>query len=199
MMARKTRIALPKLALTLRTKGVLLAGVLVILTTAGVVFAAYQSLSGNFASRARSDIEINPRTGARVRRNHGNARVTYTDGNVARVEMAEMPTFKDHAIVDRAVAYVGGNATVFVHDPATGQFVRRTTNLKKEDGSRAVGTQLAADHPGQGPLRRGEAYKGPAVLFGTNYYTAYQPVFDAAERRSGFSTSAFPSPTTTPC
>jgi methyl-accepting chemotaxis protein len=186
MMARTTRIALPKLALTLGTKGVLLAGVLVVLTTAGVVFAAYQSLSGNFASRAHSDIEINLRTLALVfAETYGNARVTYKDGSVARVEMVEMPTFKDHAIVDRAVAYVGGNATVFVHDPATGQFVRRTTNLKKEDGSRAVGTQLAADHPGQGPLRRGEAYKGPAVLFGTNYYTAYQPVFDVAGKTIG--------------
>jgi methyl-accepting chemotaxis protein len=152
-MARiSTRTTLPKLALKLGTKGVLLAGLLVVLTTAGVVFAAYQSLSSNFTSRARSDIEINLRTLALAfAETYGNARVTYKDGNVARVEMAEMPTFKDHAIVDRAVAYVGGNATVFVHDPATDQFVRRTTNLKKEDGSRAVGTQLAADHPGQGP------------------------------------------------
>jgi methyl-accepting chemotaxis protein len=29
-------------------------------------------------------------------------------------------------------------------------------------------------------LRRGEAYKGPAMLFGRRFYTAYQPVFDAA-------------------
>ena len=60
-----------------------------------------------------------------------------------------MPDFKDHAIVDRAVSYVGGNATLFVFDDASGQFVRRSTNVKKENGDRAVGTQLAADHPAQ--------------------------------------------------
>ena len=71
------------------------------------------------------------------------------DGAVARAEIAKMPEFKDHAIVDRSVSYVGGNATLFVYDDATNQFVRRSTNLKKENGDRAVGTQLAPDHPGQ--------------------------------------------------
>jgi methyl-accepting chemotaxis protein len=52
--------------------------------------------------------------------------------------------------------------------------------VKKENGDRAVGTQLAADHPGQTVLRRGEAYKGPAVLFGRRFFTAYQPVFNPA-------------------
>jgi methyl-accepting chemotaxis protein len=181
-----TRIALPKRALKLGTKGVLLAGALVVLTTAGVVFAAYQSLSVNFASRARSDIEVNLRTLTRAfTETYADARVTYKDGDVARVEMADMPAFKDHAIVDRAVSYVGGNATIFVHDPKTDQFVRRTTNLKKENGDRAVGTELAADHPGQAPLRRGERYTGPAVLFGTHYYTAYHPVLNSAGKTIG--------------
>src|SRR4029077_15247211 len=67
---------------------------------------------------------------------------------------------------------------LFVYDDATQQFVRRTTNVKKENGDRAVGTLLAADHPGQAMLRRGEAYKGPAILFGRRFYTAYQPVFN---------------------
>ena len=71
------------------------------------------------------------------------------DGAVARAEIAKMPEFKDHAIVDRAVGYTGGNATLFVYDDASNQFVRRTTNVKKENGDRAVGTQLAPDHPGR--------------------------------------------------
>jgi methyl-accepting chemotaxis protein len=179
-------IPMPKLALKLGTKAVLLAGLLVALTTAGVVFAAYQSLSAEFAGQAREDIETNLRTLAiAFAETYGNAWVSYKDGRVTQVEMSEMPAFKDHAIVDRAVAYVGGNATIFAFDPASNQFVRRTTNLKKENGDRAVGTQLAADHPGQAVLRRGEAYKGPAVLFGTKYFTAYQPVFDGNHKTIG--------------
>ena len=57
--------------------------------------------------------------------------------------------------------------------------------MKKENGERAVGTQLAADHPGQAILRRGAAYKGPAILFGRRFYTAYQPVFNPAGKVVG--------------
>ena len=96
-----------------------------------------------------------------------------------------MPEFSDHRIVDRATSYVGGTATLFVYDDASQQFVRRTTNVKKENGDRAVGTQLAADHPAQAVLRRGEAYKGPAMLFGRRFYTAYQPVFGPAGKVIG--------------
>jgi methyl-accepting chemotaxis protein len=159
---------------------VLFAGLLVVLTAAGVVFAAYQSLSAGFASRAQADVEVNLRTLALAfAETDRDAKVTLAGDKVARVEIPEMPTFKDHSLVDRAVSYVGGNATIFVRDPKTDQFVRRTTNVKDQKGERAVGTDLAADHPGQALLRRGEAYNGPAVLFGISYYTAYLPVFDS--------------------
>ena len=113
------------------------------------------------------------------------AKISIRDGVVQRVEVPRMPEFSDHRIVDRATSYVGGTATLFVYDDAANQFVRRTTNVKKENGERAVGTHLAADHPGQAILRRGEAYKGPAMLFGRRFYTAYQPVFDPAGKVVG--------------
>jgi methyl-accepting chemotaxis protein len=96
-----------------------------------------------------------------------------------------MPEFKDHTIVDRTTSYVGGVATLFVYDDASNQFVRRTTNLKKENGDRAVGTQLAPDHPGQQVVRKGEAYKGPAMLFGQRFYTAYYPIFNNSGKTVG--------------
>ena len=55
----------------------------------------------------------------------------------------------------------------------------------EENGDRAVGTQLADDHPGQAYLRRGEAYKGPAVLFGRKFFTAYEPVFGPSGKAIG--------------
>src|SRR5260370_20995048 len=103
-----------------------------------------------------------------------------------------MPEFSDHKIVDRTTSYVGGTATLFVYDEASQQFVRRTTNVKKENGDRAVGTQLAADHPAQTLLRNGKAYKGPAVLFGRRLYTAYQPVFGASGRIIGIAYVGIP-------
>src|SRR5260370_40091590 len=96
-----------------------------------------------------------------------------------------MPEFCEQKIVDRATSYVGGTATFFVYDEASQQFVRRTTNVKKENGDRAVGTQLAADHPAQALLRRGVAYNGPEILFGRRFYTAYHPVFGASGKVIG--------------
>lgn len=170
----------------LGTKAVLCAVLLIAVNTALVVGAGYWSLTSAFNDRALRDIEVNLRTLALAfTETVPAAKITMRDGMVARAEIPEMPDFKDHAIVDRAVSYVGGNATLFVFDDASGQFVRRSTNVKKENGDRAVGTKLAADHPGQAALRRGEAYKGPASLFGKTFMTAYFPIVDAAGKVVG--------------
>ena len=105
---------------------------------------------------------------------------------VVRAEAPSFPgVFPDHSIVDTTAAHAGGNATLFQWDQATQQFIRRTTNVKKENGDRAIGTQLAPDHPGQQPLRAGTAYKGPAVLFGRKFYTAYFPIVDPQNKTLG--------------
>jgi methyl-accepting chemotaxis protein len=143
-------------------------------------------LTRDFDIRAKRDIELNLRTlSLAFGETFQDAKITIRDAVVDRIEIPKMPEFADHRIVDRATSYVGGNATLFVYDDASQQFVRRTTNVKKENGDRAVGTQLAADHPGQAVLRRGEAYKGPATLFGRRFFTAYQPVFNPAGKVIG--------------
>jgi methyl-accepting chemotaxis protein len=172
--------------LNLGPKAVMSAALLIAINTALLVGAGYWSLTRDFDTRAQRDIDLSLRTlTLAFGESFPDAKITIRDGVVDRVEISKMPEFNDHRIVDRAVSYVGGNATLFVYDEASQQFVRRTTNVKKENGDRAVGTQLAADHPGQAMLRRGEAYKGPAMLFGRRFYTAYQPVFTPAGKVIG--------------
>jgi methyl-accepting chemotaxis protein len=70
--------------------------------------------------------------------------------------------------------YTGAVATVFVR---TGEeFVRVTTSLKKDDGSRAFGTNLDHKHPGYKKLLAGEEFVGKAKLFGKDYMTRYIPI-----------------------
>src|SRR5436309_1188850 len=177
---------LPALKLRLGTKAVISAILLIAVNTALVVGAAHWSLTSEFGDRALRDIEVNLRTlGLAFAETYSDAKITMKDGAVARAEIPKMPEFKDHAIVDRAVGYTGGNATLFVYDEASNQFVRRTTNVKKENGDRAVGTQIAPDHPGQAVVRRGEAYKGPATLFGKTFMTAYYPIVNPAGKVIG--------------
>jgi methyl-accepting chemotaxis protein len=178
--------------LSLAGRALILIGLVVVLTTGCVVGAAYWALKDEFDLKAKSDIEINLRALAltyadalKSPQAGSDIKVSLKDGVVERVQAPAMPDFNSHEIVDKTAALAGGNATVFVHDKASDQFVRRTTNVKKEDGNRAVGTALAPDHPGQAVVRRGEAYKGPAVLFGRKFYTAYQPIFDPQGKTIG--------------
>jgi methyl-accepting chemotaxis protein len=176
----------PFARLNLGPKAVISAALLIAINTALLVGAGYWSLTRDFDVRAERDIDLSLRTlSLAFGEAFQDAKITVRDGVVDRIEIPKMPEFADHRIVDRATSYVGGNATLFVYDDTSQQFVRRTTNVKKENGDRAVGTQLAADHPGQAMLRRGQAYKGPAMLFGHRFFTAYQPVFDPAGKVIG--------------
>ncbi len=175
-----------KFKMKIGTKAAICAAVLIAVNTGLVVGAGYWSLSNEFAKRARAEIDMNLRGLTQAfSETFTDAKISLRDGVVARAEVAKMPEFKDHAIVDRAVTYVGGNATLFALDEASGQFFRRSTNVKKENGDRAVGTTLAADHPAQAVLRRGEAYKGPAMLFGKSFFTAYQPILGPSDKVVG--------------
>src|ERR1039457_6604792 len=82
----------------------------------------------------------------------------------------------NNEIVDRFTGITGAVATVFVRQGD--DFVRITTSLKKEDGSRAVGTMLDRSHPGYSGLLKGEAFTGKVTLFNKDYMTKYVPVKD---------------------
>jgi len=163
--------------LSLVSRALILIGFVVALTTICVVAAAYWALSNEFEVKARGDIEVNLRTlTLAYAKIYGDTQVKMENDKVVRVEAPDIPFFHDHDLVDLSASYAGGNATIFEYDASVDNFIGRTTNVKKENGDRAIGTQLAPDHPGQPYLRRGEAYKGPAVLFGRKFYAAYQPI-----------------------
>src|SRR4051794_7566229 len=80
------------------------------------------------------------------------------------------------AHVDGFTARTGASATVFVRSGR--DFIRVATSLKTESGTRAIGTLLDRQHPGYHRLVQGNPYRGPAVLFGRNYMTSYEPIRD---------------------
>src|SRR3990172_7185716 len=63
----------------------------------------------------------------------------------------------DYQIVDRVKQLVGGTATIFMHD------TRVTTNVMKEDGTRAIGTKLGEGPVNDAIFKRGESYRGGAI------------------------------------
>ena len=81
--------------------------------------------------------------------------------------------------VDRIKTLVGGTATVFLND------LRVTTNVVKDDGSRAVGTRLKPGPVYDAVLKAGQSYRGQADLLGTPYFVAYDPIKNAAGQTIG--------------
>ena len=100
------------------------------------------------------------------------------DGEVARLSIDVMPDFASHALIDRIGVMTGETATVFVWDDETRDFWRRTTNIVKPDGERAVGTPLGRNGAVYPVVAAGETYLDEAVILGTAYYTIYEPIFD---------------------
>ncbi|MCU6498433.1 Cache 3/Cache 2 fusion domain-containing protein [Rugamonas sp. A1-17] len=114
----------------------------------------------------------------------GDGKFTLDAGATVDIGGKPTPTLKhdgralnlDFSIPDKFTADTGVVATIFA---ASGdEFVRVSTSLKKENGERAVGTQLDHAHPSYAPLRAGGNYIGLATLFGKQYITQYDPIKD---------------------
>jgi hypothetical protein len=81
-------------------------------------------------------------------------------------------------VVDEVVKENGGTASLFVK--AGDEYVRVATNVKKDDGSRAIGTILDPNGPVIAMIKKGEAYYGDATILGKPYVTGYDPIRDAS-------------------
>ncbi|MEK1855185.1 MAG: Cache 3/Cache 2 fusion domain-containing protein [Phyllobacterium sp.] len=86
-------------------------------------------------------------------------------------------------VVDRVATEYGGYATLFVK--AGDEYVRAATNVKKDDGSRAIGTVLDPNGLAIAMINKGEAYYGKATILGKPYVTGYEPIRDAAKNVIG--------------
>jgi methyl-accepting chemotaxis protein len=82
----------------------------------------------------------------------------------------------DFKEVDEFRQMTAGVATIFVR--SGDDFIRISTSLTKQDGSRAIGTMLDRKGPAYDRLIANQEYVGKAVLFERYYMTQYKPVAD---------------------
>jgi hypothetical protein len=80
-------------------------------------------------------------------------------------------------LVDEIVKEVGGTATIFAKSGA--DYVRVATNVKKDDGSRAIGTILDPKGKVIEFINMNEAFYGEATILGKPHLTGYEPMHDA--------------------
>lgn len=156
---------------------------LIFITVSAVGGLAYRHIQADVMQTAMVDADKAVRVmGLLYELEAPGAAVSLDEGVVTTIRAGE-GDLSNHALVDRTAASIGGVATVF--EKQGSDFVRISTNVKKENGDRATGTKLVADHPAQPLLARGEAYYGPALLFGQDFMTGYFPTKDAAGTVTG--------------
>jgi methyl-accepting chemotaxis protein len=78
------------------------------------------------------------------------------------------------SLVDHVKSLMGGTATLFVKRGE--DFVRLSTNVMKDDGTRAVGTKLDPQGKAIASIRQGQAFYGVVDILGTPYMTSYEPM-----------------------
>ncbi|MDI2141286.1 MULTISPECIES: methyl-accepting chemotaxis protein [unclassified Pseudomonas] len=135
----------------------------------GTLRESTQRLSGLFEKRFSAGLSIHPDEPVSVAG-------TQTPGLHLGSEVLNN-NFKE---VDEFKQMTAGVATLFVRSGE--DFVRVSTSLTKQDGSRAIGTLLDHAHPAYAKLMAGQGYVGRALLFDRSYMTQYTPVRDSSGR-----------------
>jgi hypothetical protein len=86
-------------------------------------------------------------------------------------------------LVDEVVKQAQGTATIFVKNGD--EYVRVATNVKKDDGSRAVGTILDPKGKAIESIKRGEPFYGEVDILGKPYIAGYKPIRDSSNNVIG--------------
>jgi methyl-accepting chemotaxis protein len=101
--------------------------------------------------------------------------VTVGDKTVNDILVGNKGQAGNFDIVDYVTHTMGGTATIFSRDGE--RFVRITTNVMKDNGKRAVGTELNATTKAYAALSKGAAYYGVVDILGSPYITGYEPLY----------------------
>ena len=167
--------------LRLTTKATLVTVGLVIALAAALAYASISAVQHSIQRQAIERQDASLRIAAmELAEQYADLEVQFDAADaVERLIIPALPDFESHETIDRIGRMTGETATVFAWDPASRDFWRRTTNIVRPDGSRAVGTPLGQNGAVYPVIRAGETYVGEAIILDVPYYTIYQPILSS--------------------
>ncbi|SDG78232.1 methyl-accepting chemotaxis protein [Roseospirillum parvum] len=163
----------PNLTISMRVGLVILFNTLLIGLTVAV--SSVMVLDHYAEQDALTSIERNMRVAWDEIEEHG-PQVRLEDGQLM---VGDTVLNDNNALVDAIVAQVGGTATVFMGD------TRVATNVVRDDGGRAVGTQLARNAAFRAVFEERQPFRGIVDILGTAYITGYDPIIGPEGRVIG--------------
>ena len=98
------------------------------------------------------------------------------DNNVGAFQTYSIPRFYDNGTVDSITRVTGGEAVVFAIDPATGQFLAKTSSFAGEGDERAIDFAVDPQSPAHAALSQSLPYEGEVELLGKTYWGEFFPV-----------------------
>jgi hypothetical protein len=102
------------------------------------------------------------------------AAVTVAGKNVSDIVIGGKGQAGNFEIVDYVTRINKGTATIFSKEGD--RFIRIATNVLKDDGTRAVGTELNNTTPAYAALSNKIAFYGVVDILGNPYFTGYEPL-----------------------
>lgn len=157
----------------IRTKSVLYGAAAVIVSVVVTTVAVLSLIRAELIRQAEDYQNVKLRTLHELLEQKGAPRIA--DGKLA---FGDHIVNDNYEVVDKLRKLAGGTATIFQGD------LRVSTNVTKEDGSRAVGTPLVGPAK-EATIDRGQPYRGQTDILGVPYFTAYDPILDNHGRTIG--------------
>ncbi|MDB5359252.1 MAG: putative Methyl-accepting chemotaxis protein [Rhodospirillales bacterium] len=162
-----TRLSLP-------SRLALLAAAVIVLALTLVIARISSTVGDEMAARAQQSLDVNFKLGVALLKQKGPA---HLDGD--KLMFGDYVANGNFEVVDQVKAIAGGTATIFQGE------TRISTNVQKPDGTRAVGTQLAAGGAHDSIFVAHKAYRGEADILGRRFFTIYDPILDAGGKVIG--------------
>lgn len=103
--------------------------------------------------------------------------------SIPRLKLGNVSQTGRTSLVDAVTQIGSGTATIFVKK--NDEFIRISTNVRKKNNARAVGTRLNPVGSVIKHLKSGEPYYGVVDILGEPYISGYEPIFGANKQVIG--------------
>ncbi|GAE90622.1 Cache 3/Cache 2 fusion domain-containing protein [Acetivibrio straminisolvens] len=150
----------------------------VVQETQDMIIDQMDTINELYSQLVKSSMNVLIRTGLSIGTPNVKDEISFSGKTVPQLFLGDQLVIGNYELVDKIANETGATATVFVK-AKSGEFVRISTNVKQEDGSRAIGTVLDPNGQAFEHIVNRKPYYGAVDILGKQYFTGYEPIYDS--------------------
>ncbi|HOM02868.1 MAG TPA: methyl-accepting chemotaxis protein [Acetivibrio sp.] len=163
----------------------------VVRETQDIIIEQMDTINELYSKLVKSSMNVLIRTGLSIGTPNIREEISFSGKTVPQLFLGEEPVIGNYELVDKIAGETGGTATIFAK-AKSGEFVRISTNVKQEDGSRAIGTVLDQNGQAFENIVNRKPFYGMVDILGKQYFTGYEPMYDSNSEIIGIWYVGFP-------